>query len=326
MPALSPSTPVQNRPPDAVAFAPASLSNLGPGFDALGLAVQGIGDQVEAWRADGPGVTVELASGDRAIPTDPGANTAGRAAERVLAQAGAAHGAHLRIHKGIPLGSGIGGSAASAVAGAWAVNALLEEPFEKEALIAAVLDGEAVASGARHGDNVLPSLLGGLVLVSPADPAEYRRVLLPPLPSICLVLPHVQVLTREARAILPPHVPRGDASGQAAGLALLLHALQTGDRAAAGRLIMRDRLAEPFRAALVPPYTAVKEAALGAGAAGCALTGSGPAMFALLHDEADARGVLAAMLAACRATGVGADGWLVRIDHEGARLLDLTPA
>ncbi|HLA64917.1 MAG TPA: homoserine kinase [Rhodothermales bacterium] len=309
------------RLPDAVAFAPASLSNLGPGFDALGLAVVGVGDHVEAWRMEEPGVTVEMAGGDPTIPTDPARNTAGRAAESVLAFARAPFGVHLRVRKGIPLGSGIGGSAASAVAGAWAANALLHAPLPKAALVGAVLDGESVAAGARHGDNVLPSLFGGLLLVSPSDPTEYRRLTLPSLPAIPLVLPHVTVLTRDARAILPATVPLAHASAQAADLAFLVNALQAGDTAAAGRFLMRDRLAEPFRAALVPPYEAIRRAALAAGAAGCALTGSGPAMFALPRDRSDEDAILAAMEAACRDAGVGVTGFLLMVDTEGARLL-----
>lgn len=310
-----------NRTPDAVAFAPASLSNLGPGFDALGLAVRGSGDRVEAWRRTTPGVTLEMANEDASIPTDAGRNTAGQAAASVLDLATAAFGVHLRIHKGIPLGSGMGGSAASAVAGAVAANALLDTPFDKEALVPAVLDGEAVAAGARHGDNVLPALLGGLVLVSPSDPTDYRCLALPDLPPIPLVLPHVTVLTREARAILPDTVSLSDASAQAANLALLLFACQAGDWQAAGRHLMRDRLAEPFRARLVPPFEAVRAAALGAGAAGCALSGSGPAMFALLSNAADSASVLKAMQVACRGEGVETDGWLLDLDPDGARLL-----
>ncbi len=311
-----------DRTPDAVAFAPASLSNLGPGFDALGLAVQGIGDRVEAWRTNRSGVTVEMVGGNASIPTAPGKNTAGRAAEVVLEQASADFGVHLLIHKGIPLGSGIGGSAASAVAGAWATNALLDAPFDKEALIPAVLEGESVAAGAKHGDNVLPSLLGGLVLVSPSDPTDYRRLDLPTLPPIPLVLPHVTVLTREARAILPETVPLRDASAQAANLAFLLHALGAGDWKTVGRYLMRDRLAEPFRARLVPPYEAIRTAALDAGAVGCALTGSGPAMFAFLSDTGDAQPVLDAMQTACLASGIEADDWLLDLDLEGVCLLD----
>ncbi|MEM0963107.1 MAG: homoserine kinase, partial [Bacteroidota bacterium] len=144
----------------ATAFGPASLSNLGPGFDTLGLCITGPGDRVTATRTETAGVTV---SGPAFLPTDPARNTAGRAAAWVLSSSGAEGGLALTIEKGIPLGSGIGGSSASAVAGAWAANVALGSPFAKADLVEAVLDGESAASGCRHGDNVLPALLGGLV-------------------------------------------------------------------------------------------------------------------------------------------------------------------
>lgn len=303
--------------PDTVtAFGPASLSNLGPGFDALGLCVTGLGDRVEARRTDAPGVTIE---GPPSIPTDPEKNTAGRAALHVLRESGAEGGVGLRIEKGVPLGSGVGGSAASAVAGAWAANAVLGAPFDKAGLVDAVLEGEVAASGSYHGDNVLPALFGGLVLTSPSDPRAYRRVALPEAPPIAVIVPHVEVLTRQARAVLPETVPHKDASAQAAELAFLLAALLEGDWAEFSRHLMRDRLAEPYRATLVPVYAAVKAAALDAGAAGCALTGSGPAMFAVPAAGADADAILAAMVAASRAGAIDAHGWVASVDPEGVR-------
>ncbi|PAP75184.1 homoserine kinase [Rubrivirga marina] len=305
--------------PDSVtAFGPASLSNLGPGFDALGLCVTGLGDHVEAWRTDAPGVTIE---GPPSIPTDPEKNTAGRAALHVLRTSGAEGGVGLRIEKGVPLGSGVGGSAASAVAGAWAANAVLGSPFDKPGLVDAVLEGEFAASGSYHGDNVLPALFGGLVLTSPSDPRAYRRLALPEAPPIAVIVPHVEVLTRQARAVLPGTVPHKDASAQAAELAFLLAALLEGDWAEVGTHLMRDRLAEPHRATLVPVYRAVKAAALDAGAAGCALTGSGPAMFAIPSDGADADAILTAMVDASREGAIDAHGWVAEVDTEGVRTI-----
>ena len=303
----------------ATAFGPASLSNLGPGFDALGLCLAGLGDRVTATRTDAPGVAL---AGPAHLPTAPEENTAGRAALRVLEASGLDGGLRLEIEKGVPLGSGVGGSAASAVAGAWAANAALGRPFEKEDLVEAVLDGEVAASGSRHGDNVLPALFGGLVLTSPADPAAYRRLALPDPPPLAVVIPHVEVLTRRARAVLPEVVAHKTASTQAAELGFLLTALLDGDWAAAGRHLMRDRLAEPHRAPLVPVYDAVRAAAIDAGAAGCALTGSGPALFALPGAGADADALLEAMLAASRAGAVEAHGWVATVDPEGVRVVD----
>lgn len=307
----------------SVAFAPASLSNLGPGFDALGLAITGAGDRVAATRTDAPGVTVTsiawdgaLGGGTAALPTDPAHNTAARAAAHVLRLAGATGGLALTLDKGIPLGSGIGGSAASAVAGAVAADAALGAGLDAAALLAAALDGEAAVSGAAHADNVAPALLGGLVLVDPADPTSVRRLVTPDWPPLVVVLPAATVLTRDARAVLPATVPRADAAAQAASLAFLLDALAAGDWAAAGRRMETDRLAEPHRAPLVPVYAAVCAAARAAGAAGVCLSGSGPALVALAPRRPDA--VLAVM---ADAAGPGARAWIARADG-GARLVD----
>ncbi len=301
-------------------FGPSSLSNLGPGFDAIGLCIDGFGDYVEARLTEDPAVTIESISGDAGlVTTDPAMNTASIAARKVLDLARSPFGATLRIEKHVPFGSGIGGSAASAVAGAWVANVLLGEPFRKEELVEAVLAGESVASGSRHGDNVLPALLGGLLLVSPSDPTRFRRIALGrPLP-IAVIVPAVQVLTKQARAILPQRVRLRDAVHNAAELAFLLDAFRSGDWETVGRCIMSDRLVEPVRARLVPCYEAVRNAALEAGALGCALTGSGPALFAIAERESQAPDVVEAMLAASRSMGIEAVGKAVHANPDGAR-------
>lgn len=304
-------------------FGPASLSNLGPGFDTLGLCIGGLGDVVEAAVVDEPGVHIRDVSGDgNRIPRTSHDNTAAVAAQAVLNCTGASIGIELSIEKGIPLGSGIGGSAASAVAGAWAANLLLGHPLRRTELVPAVLDGEAGADGARHGDNVLPALLGGLVLVSSSNPTEYRRVELSEHMSIALLLPEVQVLTRDARDILPETVTLRDAVHNASQVAFLVDALRTGDWSAAGRAIMQDRLVEPVRARLLPCYQAVREAALEAGAHGCAISGSGPAMFALVEDGPQAEAVAQAMEKASRSTGTPARGWAVEVNTHGVQHID----
>lgn len=307
-------------PAEAVCvFGPASLSNLGPGFDALGLCVSNVGDEIEAVRTDRPGVTLVHVPGPIAWtpPADVRRNTAVAAAEVVLGHIAPEGGVELRLKKGIPLGSGIGGSAASAVAGAWAVNALFGLPLEKEELVGAVLVGEEQASGQRHGDNVLPALFGGLILVSSTDPSRYRRIELPAPLAIAVVMPHVEILTRQAREILPRQVNLRDAVHNAAELAFLLDAFHAGDWETVGRCIMQDRLVEPVRARLVPCYDAVRGAALEAGALGCALTGSGPAMFALASDMEAAAEVMQAMVQASRDTGIEANGFVTEANPDG---------
>ncbi len=296
--------------------APASLSNLGPGFDALGLCITGFADEVEVWPVAEPGVHIRAIEGPP-LPLDARGNTAAVAARYVLEQAGYTGGLGMCIRKGIPIGSGIGGSAASAVGGAWAANVFLGKPFTKEALVDAVLAGEAVASGSIHGDNVLPALLGGLVLVYPEQPQRYVRLMPPSAPAIVLLLPEVEVLTREAREILPETVTLREAVTHAAHLAFLLQALQEGNWREAARWMMEDRLVEPRRARLLPGYTAIRSAALEAGATGCALSGSGPALFALVEDAEAAEHVAAQMLRSARESGLQASVHVVGVHPTG---------
>lgn len=300
-------------------FGPASLSNLGPGFDALGLCIAHLGDHLEACLTDVPGVHLEHLPGpiEWTPPSDPMRNTAVRAAEIVRSALMPDAGILLRLRKGIPLGSGIGGSAASAVAGAWAVNKLFGCPMGKPELVEAVLGGEVEASGSRHGDNVLPALFGGLVLVSSTDPTRYRRIGLPGPLHIALVMPQVEILTWQAREMLPRQVALRDAVHNAAELAFLIDAFHHGDWETVGRCIMQDRLVEPVRATLVPCYEAVRQAAMEAGALGCALTGSGPAMFALAASRESAAEVTEAMVTASRAAGVPANGVVTEANPRG---------
>lgn len=308
--------------PDVVVFGPASLSNLGPGYDSLGLCIAGIGDVAEAWRTERPGVRLVRGTGPE-LPLDAARNTAGLAAALVWQKAAAAGGLVLRLRKGIPLGSGIGGSAASAAAGAWAANLLLGRPFEKSELVDAVLRGEALASdGALHGDNALPALMGGLILTSASEPSDFRRITLGrPLP-LAIVLPSVKVLTSEARALLPEAVAFGDAVRNASDLAFVIHALASGSLHGIGRYMMRDRLVEPVRGRLLSFYEPARTAAMQAGAMACAITGSGPALFAIAETPAVASRVLAAMRSAVGTAGVECRGLVTQTDDQGVRAVD----
>ncbi|GAB5521552.1 MAG: homoserine kinase [Rhodothermales bacterium] len=301
-------------------FGPASLSNLGPGFDTLGLCVSELGDVVRVRTVEQPGVHVTSITGDGGTLSKATAqNTAATAALYVLRQANAVHGLEMTIEKGVRPGSGIGSSAASAVAGAWAANEALGSSFAKAEVVEAVLRGEAVASGSLHGDNVLPALFGGLLLVSATEPTRYRCVQLPRDLHLAVILPQVQVLTKEAREMLPDQVSLWDAVHNTSELAFMLDAFHAGDWETIGQSMMQDRLVEPVRATLVPCYPMVKTAALEAGALGCALTGSGPAMYALAESAAHAEVVLQAMLEASRCSGTPADGLATTVDAEGTR-------
>ncbi|MEX0600514.1 MAG: homoserine kinase, partial [Rhodothermales bacterium] len=180
-----------------------------------------------------------------------------------------------------------------------------------------VLDAEDLASGGRHGDNALPALLGGLVLVSSSQPSRYRRIELPRTLHLALLLPEVEVLTKEARDMLPERVSLRDAVHNASELAFLVDAYRCGDWETVGRCTMEDRLVEPVRAGLVPCYDNVRSAALDAGAFGCALTGSGPAMFAVAGSREDAVSIRDAMVKASRAKGVPSRGIVTYANDDG---------
>jgi homoserine kinase len=253
------------------------------------------------------------------LPADPAANTAGTAVVRLLAEHAPGMGVEVAIEKGIPLGSGIGGSAASAVAAVVAANALLPAPLPPAALFRHALAGEAVASGAVHGDNVAPSLFGGLVLVRSAEPPDVVTLPAPPALRCVLVLPRLRLDTRDARAVLPASVPLADLVHQCANLAGVVAGCFSGDLALIGRSL-RDVVVEPHRAALIPGFADVQAAAMAAGALGCSISGGGPSVFAWCDGDAAAGRARAAMVAAFAASGVAAEAWVSPVGGPGARL------
>jgi homoserine kinase len=307
-------------PRRALAFAPASTSNLAVGFDILGHPVGPAGDRVTAVRTGAAGVTIGAVTGCAGpLPTDAASNTAGVAVMRLLADHAPELGVELSIEKGIPLGSGIGGSAASAVAAVVAANALLPTPLPVEALFPYALAGEAIASGAIHGDNIAPSLLGGLVLVRSADPPDVVRLPAPPSLRCVMVLPRQRLDTRAARAVLPPAVPLHDVIVQSANLAGVIAGCFSGDLALIARS-MRDVIVEPHRSVLIPGFDAVKAAAMDAGALGCSISGAGPSVFAWCDGDETAQRARVAMVAAFTAAGVPAEGWTCPVGGPGAQL------
>ncbi|HEX9190426.1 MAG TPA: homoserine kinase [Vicinamibacteria bacterium] len=298
-------------------YAPGSTSNVGPGFDCLGIAVTGMGDRVAAARAASPGVRV-LSVSDSRVPCDPARNTAALAAAEVLRLAGAtAVGLELRVEKGLPLSGGLGGSAASAVAGAFAANALLGAPLDAATLLGAALEAEAVVAG-RHPDNAAPSLLGGAVLVLGLAPLRYVRLAVHPSLRLVFATPAYGVETSRARAVLPASVPLTDAVAQASALAALVLGLERGDGDVL-RGAMVDRLAEPHRIPLYPGYARARDEALAAGAFGVAVSGAGPTLLAIV-PEGKGPAVGQAVVAAYEREGVAARAHEARVDDRGARL------
>jgi homoserine kinase len=310
---------------DAVtAFAPASIGNVGVGFDMLGLALAGgAGDRVIATRSETPGISVAEVRGldgeiHPYLSSDPKENTASIAAQALWDAAGATGGASLKVHKGVPLQSGMGSSAASAVAAVVAVNALLSEPLEQAELLPYALEGEQYASGGLHADNVAPSLLGGLILCPTVLLPEVVRLPVPAGVSAVLLHPELQVNTAHARRGLAKGYSMEQWLQQQGYLAGFIAACMAGDIELIGRTL-RDVVIEPQRAAAVPCFDDVKQAALRAGALGCSLSGSGPSIFALC-EERRAVNLASAMEQACRVLGIDCQSWVSPLHAEGARL------
>ena len=308
--------------PSAVtAFAPASVGNVGPGLDIVGLAVEGPGDRVRAEWIDGAGVRV-LDPGHAELPAEAERHASALAALSVLRRAGSnagRRGIGLTVTKGLPLAGGQGGSAASAVAGAVAVNALLGSPLGRASLIDACLDAEEAVAG-RHADNIAPALLGGIVLLRTMDPLELVELPVPPELFVVLVWPEQRMRTADARAVLPREIPRAVALYQAAQVAAMVAALAAGDYELLGRAI-DDRIAEPARAGLLPGFREAKAAALEAGALGSSISGSGPTAFALARGRVTAERVAAAMVASHATGGRRAEAVVGPVDRRGARLV-----
>ncbi len=300
-------------------FAPATASNLGPGFDVLGLALEHPGDLVEAELRERPGVEIVEVTGAPSLSTDPHENVVGIAASAALEHLQVTdRGVRLWLHKRMPLGSGLGSSAASSVAGAAAVNALFDGALSDEALVGCGLRGEAAASGAPHPDNVAPCVLGGIVLMRGHDPLDLIRLPVPAPLRVVVVHPHVEVLTAVARRLVAERrFAIGQAVANLGNIAAFVHALHTGDLELLGRSI-DDALVEPLRAPLVPGFAAVKQAALDAGALGCSISGSGPSVFAFAESDAQGDAAAAAMEAAFAAAGLASDRYVGRVNTVGA--------
>ena len=291
---------------EASAFAPASIGNIGVGFDLLGHSIAGPGDSVRVRRTDEPGVRILSITGCVPnLPRDAELNTAGQALLS-LAAAGYARGFEVEIEKGIPLGSGLGGSAASCVAALVAANATLDHPLSRDELYPFALDGEGVACGSRHGDNVGPMLLGGIVLAT-AD-----RLIPLPAPEWlqCVVVHPDQVLeTRRAREALAAPYPIGDFVRQSTNLALFILGLERGDKdlIAAG---LKDDLVEPRRAVLIPGFEAVAAEARAHGCLGTSISGGGPSVFAWFDSVTTAEAAAGAMRAAFADAGYSSEAYV----------------
>ncbi len=299
--------------------APMSIANVGPGFDHFGLCLERPFDVLEVWPAERAQITVR---GDPEIPLDPNRNVATVAARAFAEAVGEQWIARARLTKGCPGGSGLGSSAASAVAGALAAAAFFgRDPGKSETaetILRAAALGEAAASGTPHLDNVSASLFGRFTLVEQSDPPVVHRLDVPAAFRAVVALPSLRVDTRRARRVLPLRLPTHDAVANVARASALVHGLLSGDLEQVGRNLV-DRIAEPYREALVPGLARVRQAALGSGALGVALSGSGPAIWALARPSA-ARAVARAMREAWEEGSISCTTFVGRVGG-GAQVL-----
>lgn len=307
----------------ATASAPAGIGNLAVGFDVLGQALAAPEDRVTVVASDPGEVVIENISGAvSTLPRDPARNAATAGIARMLAEHQAGFGLRISIEKGISLGSGMGGSAASAVAGVTAAAALLNERLTRGEVLDYALDGEEAATGARHADNVAAAICGGVTLVVPNGQGHVmRRIDTPAGLYSVLVHPHLVIETRASRAALPAKMPLANVTRQLGFLAGFLTACSQGDIDLL-RTCLRDEMIEPHREKLLPGFKSVQDAALDAGALGCSISGGGPSVFAWCHGQAVTLTVAEAMVTAFRQADIESEHWISPVDAPGARLLE----
>ncbi|MEE2778543.1 MAG: homoserine kinase [Acidobacteriota bacterium] len=305
-------------------FAPSTVSNVACGFDILGFALDGEGDRITASLRDKPGVSiVDIRGDDGLLPREIHLNTAGLAVQTLLeGTAENRRGIDLEIEKGTPPASGLGSSAASSVAAVLAASELLGLGLTNEQLLPASLEGERIASGGvLHGDNVAPCLYGGFVLVRDLDPPDIVSIPVPDDLYCAILRPHVEIKTSESRVLLGGSLSLSTAVRQWGNVAGLISGLHTGDLDLISRSL-EDVVAEPVRGHQVPAFHEIKEAALGAGALGCSLSGSGPSIFAICHGRAPAEATVEAMKAALdHASGLASNQIVSVVGGAGAHLV-----
>jgi len=298
-------------------YSPASIANLGPGFDVFGLALDEIGDVLRLEVIPDRVIRISVRGVDAdSIPLDARANSAGAVLQHVMEMNGVGHGFDVIIKKGVPQGKGLGSSGASAAAAAFAVTQLLGLDLSRRESVRLAAVGEAAVSGSPHADNVSASLLGGFTMVD----SEYEVIRLePPSVEIVVVIPDVRYenKTRLARSLLPEMVSLKNAVLNVGNASRMAAAVAIGDPELFGRSIC-DNLVEPRRAEMIPNFWKVKQAALDAGAYGCSIAGGGPSLFAVGEKPGE---VGRAMAEAFEDVGVGSEIYKTRPSRTGARVI-----
>lgn len=303
------------------AFAPATCANLAVGFDILGLALEEVGDRITLTKRDDHKLVIEKIDSPTPLPKEIEKNTATVALQALRSKLGIEQGFSIHIQKGIPTASGMGGSAASAVAALVACNAFLNQPLSLPELAEFALLGEETASGQKHADNIIPCLFGGLTLIQSIDPIEVLPLPIPEL--ICVLIhPHLQISTQEARKILKGELPLATYIKQSACLAGFIAALYSRNWPLLQKSYT-DLLIEPQRASLIPGFYRIKEAALEARALGFSISGSGPSLLALARDKEEGKAVAEAIQNQLNKEKLASDCWIAPISKQGARITQM---
>jgi homoserine kinase len=304
-------------------FAPATVANVSCGFDIFGFAIEEPGDVVEIQRRDEPGVVIKDIFGDEGrLPRKAEKNTVTGVMLHLLKHLGIDDfGCEVTLHKNMPLGSGMGSSAASAVAGVIAMNELLGCPLSRTELLPFAMEGERIASGSAHADNVGPALLGGFVIIRSYAPLDIFSIPVPKDLYCTLVHPDIEINTKDARYILRDEVSLKNTISQMGNVAGLVAGLMKEDYDLISRSMV-DVIIEPVRSILIPEFNFVKQAALDNGALGCSISGSGPSMFALSRGIENARKVGEVMKQTFLNAGIESSTHVSLINQGGPVVLD----
>ena len=305
------------------AFAPATVANVACGFDIFGFALDEPGDIVELRKRDEPGVVIKDIFGDEGrLPREPERNAVTVVIIKFLEHIGSKQGVEVVLHKNMPLGSGMGSSSASSVVGVFAINELLGRPLQRAELLPFAMEGERIACGAAHADNVGPALLGGFVVIRSYSPLDVFKIKVPDELYCTLVHPDIEVNTKDARYILRNEVSLKNTISQMGNVAGLIAGLIQQDYDLVSRSMV-DVIIEPVRSILIPEFDQVKQAALDNGALGCSISGAGPSMFALSRGRQTAERVAVAMSGAFGSVGITTKSYVSQVNQEGPKVLEI---
>jgi len=303
------------------AFAPATVANVSCGFDILGFAIEEPGDEIEIEFKKTPGITIESISGDNGkLPLDPALNSASVAIQSYINHINYKDGINLNLYKKMPISSGMGSSAASAVAAVFGANTLLGSPLKKEELLPFILEGEKIACGTAHADNAAASLLGGFILVRSYNPIDIVSINYPEDLITIVIHPNLKIDTKIARGLLKDTIKLSDAISQWGNVAGLISGLHQKNYELISRSLV-DNIAEPKRSNLITGFNDVKKIALQSGAIGCGISGSGPSMFALCKDINKANSIATKMKNAFAEHCIKSNFYISKINANGAIII-----